>query len=162
MNYDSLSFELMRQFHDHLYWYIQGFFLLMLVISVLYRIQKGKPLHHRNPDESLFAERLVSGTSFRTWFSRIGGARRSLVVALTPEHLIVRPIFPFTLLFIPELFGLENTIPLTHLREVKDSRLWGRDGVEITFENTGGAPERLWLRLRRREAFYHALHASLA
>lgn len=151
----------MHQLADNFIWISTTCMGLVLTGSILYRIWKGKPLLRRAPGRSLFTESQVSGTSFRTWYSKLAAARYALVVSVTQEHLIVYPIFPFNLFFLPEICGLEYTIPLARLREVKSARWLGRDGVEVAFATSEDRQERFWLRLRRRDAFLDLLQASL-
>jgi hypothetical protein len=127
-----------------------------LLLSVIDRRRRGKPLWYDDPPAPLFKERFASGYSHRTWYAKAGGARNALVVIVTHEALIVRPLFPFHLFFrLPELLGLEHTIPAARLGDVTPTE----DAPEVAFENVGGEAERLTLRLSRRDDFLKALSA---
>jgi hypothetical protein len=59
-----------------------------VVASVLYRRSRGKPIMFRGVPDALFVESAASGHSNRSWFTKLGGASRCLVVAVTGNRLI--------------------------------------------------------------------------
>jgi hypothetical protein len=77
--------------------------LLWLGASFAYRKYKNKPILAEKPANAAFLETWTSGRSNRNLLTKIGGARNCLFVAVTRESLIVRPHFPFSLLFLPEI-----------------------------------------------------------
>ena len=132
-----------------------GFWVLA---SVLYRLRQGKPLLPRRPRPAEFGESWVSGRSMRDAWTRFGGARNCLQVALTHEALIVRPCFPFNLIFMPELLDLEHCIARRNILGVRrvDSRLFGAE-IEIAFHDTDRRERQLRLFPRQAEALLEAL-----
>jgi hypothetical protein len=46
------------------------------------------------PEEIRFHEGMASGRSFKTFFTRIGGARKCLRVTVTNTEVWIRPFFP--------------------------------------------------------------------
>ena len=130
---------------------------LVIAASVVYRKSNGKPVWYRKAEDALYAEKWASGNSHRTWYTKLGGARNALSVAITPSHLVVRPLFPFNLMFLPEVYGLEATVPLDRVRAVEPGRQFGRDVVDVEFEGASGEVERYTLGLRRQDEFLTAL-----
>ena len=137
-----------------------GWMALVVVASVFYRRAKGRPIWYPDEARTLFVEKRASGNSHRTWYTKLGGANNVLFVAVTPEALVVRPHFPFNLMFIPEMYGLESRVPLGQLRSVETTRKMGQDVVDIEFETLSGATERVTLRLRHRAGFLEALSTA--
>ena len=142
---------------------VWGWMGFVILASILYRRSKGKPIWYLKETQVLFSEKRVSGNSHRTWYTKLGGANNALFVAVTPDVLVVRPHFPFNLMFIPEIYGLESRIPLSQLRSVDPRRKMGQDIIDIEFETAEGQRERLSLGLRHRARFLEALRkAALA
>jgi hypothetical protein len=81
-----------------------------IAASVLYRRARGKPIMSWDVPDAVFIEGTASGHSNRTWLTKLGGAHRCLVVAVTGTRLIIRPRFPCNLMFLPEVYGLEHDI----------------------------------------------------
>ena len=87
----------------------------------------------------------------------MGGARNALFVGVSPESVYVLPQFPFNLLFLPEIYGLEHVIPRGQIRRaVSVSSLLGNE-VRVEFNGASGASNELALKLRRPEQFLHAI-----
>jgi len=91
----------------------------MLWASVAYRRSRGKPIFFTRVENAAYAESNASGHSNRTWFTRLGGANRVLVVAVVDRRLVIRPRFPFNLLFMPEIYGLEHEVPLDQITSIQ-------------------------------------------
>ena len=86
--------------------------LFMAVLSAIYRTNKGKPVFFWTVPDADFIVHFASGHGGRSPFLAIARARACLVVALAHGRFIVRPWFPFTLLFLPEFLGIECDVPL--------------------------------------------------
>ncbi len=112
--------------------------------SVWYRRSKGKPIFPSKPGGTVFFERFGSGRSNSSIFTKLGGARNCLSVAITDSALIVQPIFPFNLLFLPEIFGFEYNIPKGAIRAVAENK--GAITVEFKTPDLGERSITLWLR----------------
>ncbi len=133
--------------------------LAVALASVVYRKAKVKPLRVVEPAHPLFMERWTSGRSLRNLIGRLGGARNCLFVAVTQHDFIVRPHFPFSLLFLPEIYGLEVAVPRSSVRGVElRSGVLG-DRVLLTLEGSPGASYQFELRLRAPKDFVLALSA---
>src|SRR5688572_2791074 len=62
------------------------------------------------PEEHIrFQERAASGSSHKTMFTKLGGARNCLHVTVTDTEVQIRLFFPFSLL--AQQFDLEHRIP---------------------------------------------------
>lgn len=127
--------------------------------SILYRRNSGKPLFPRAPDNAVFAEAWRSGRSLRNPLSRIGGGRGCLLVYVADEALTIVPQFPFNLMFLPDIFGLETTIPIT---DIKVTRTKGLLGAQLLLTIEGVKPQRFEIRLHDQQSFLDALESRAA
>lgn len=128
-----------------------GWITLAVVISIADRKRRGKPVFPKIPADALFSERGCSGRSLDTPWGRIGGARNCLLVALTPKRLVIVPVFPFNLIFLPEIYGLDHNVSVPTIRDVVNRRgIWGR-ALTITYANP--KVRRVGLRLRQPDQF---------
>lgn len=131
--------------------------LLWGVASIIYRHSRGKAILPSKPKNSLFYEGWASGHSNTNIFTKLGGARNCLLVAVTPDSLIIQPRLPFNLMFLPEIYGLEYRIPGLNIRAVeKKGRIFGK-GVEIQFIDVGGDEKSVRLYLKRTDDFLTAI-----
>lgn len=124
--------------------------------SVLHRRRRGKPIFPSAPADAVFLEKKASGASKKNILTVLGGASGCLIVAVTPSHLMVRPMFPFNLMFLPEVYGLEFEIPLRSLRAVDErDTILGRV-LEIEFDSEPKTA-RIELRLKDAAGFLRAI-----
>jgi len=130
--------------------------LLVIGASILLRRRAGKPIFPRNPEDARFSERGCSGRSHRTLLTRIAGASRCLLVAVTDEQLIVCPSFPFNLMFLPECYDLEHVIPAAAIREVEDQHGLFRRSIIVSFDDPD--PRQIALRVHDPDALLAALN----
>ena len=131
--------------------------LLWVVASIIYRNSRGKAILPSKPKNSLFYEGWASGHCNTNIFTKLGGAHNCLLVAITPDSLIIQPRFPFNLMFLPEIFGLEYRIPGLNIRAVeKKGRIFGK-GVEIKFIDVGDGEKSVRLYLKRTNDFLVAI-----
>lgn len=124
-----------------------------IAVSIIYRRIHDKPIIPRMPSGTRYKERAASGWDDGNWLRRLGGANRCLMVAVTDRELIVTPFFPFTLLFLPEMYGLELRVPLAGIRNIGSGRRLFRDCVLVETAND----RKLGLILRDPEAFIRAV-----
>lgn len=124
-----------------------------ITASVLYRRSAGKPIWARLPGQARFKERAASGWGDNSLFGRMGGARNCLMVAVTDQEIVVTPFSPFTLLFMPEMFGLEMRAPLSQVRLIERRSRFLREAVIVELWND----KRLGLYLFKPDAFEAAL-----
>jgi len=117
---------------------------MVVLASILYRHHLGKPIHPRLPSNAVFAERGASAPF----------ASRCLLVSVTETELAFVPQFPFNLMFLPEIYRLERTIPLAAIKQVDTPKRLLGCNVVVTY---GDRRRVLRLRLREPLAFIEAL-----
>lgn len=128
-----------------------------IVASIVHRRRRGKPIFPKRPSDAVFWQGRASGRSHRTWWSLMGGASNCLQVAVTPGRLIVRPMFPFTLMFLPEIYGLEYDLPLGAVRSVSEGRILLTRTLLLELNIPGKGDEMVELKLKDPDAFVRAL-----
>lgn len=128
-----------------------------LLASICYRAWKGKR-RLTIPDLDLtFSEKWVSGVSHKSLLTRLGAASNCLVVELSRNALVVRPMFPFNLMFFAEVYDLEHFIPKDKIKRIQPGEEHGGKGnVVLEFEAPGGE-KRIELILRKRQEFLRAV-----
>jgi hypothetical protein len=129
--------------------------VLVIAASIAFRRRRGKPIFPKAPAEAIFSERGCSGRSLNTPWARIGGAKNCLLVALTPQELTIVPTFPFNLVFLPEIYGLEHNLGISAIGEVVDRG--GLLGRYVTLSYADPKLGRVELRLQHREEFLQCL-----
>ncbi len=135
---------------------IFGWLAFVVVASVVVRKLRGKPIWYP-PANGRFVERMVSGVSHKAWYTRMARVRNALVVVVTDEHLLVRPFFPFNLMFLAEIYDLEHQIPLDRIESVEAVRRSFRPGLEVTYRRQDNTQSKLTLHLSNDEGFKAAL-----
>ncbi len=123
--------------------------------SIYYRQRSGKPVVPRAPEGAVFIEAWCSGHSLANLLTRLGGARNCLLVYVADRALTITPVFPFNLMFLPEIYGLEVAAPLADVtvESVKDGLL----GKRITLVIRGPKPRRFELWVKDRDGLRAAL-----
>jgi hypothetical protein len=114
--------------------------------SIVYRLQKSKPILKSEFSEPRFSDKWCSGRSDRNALARLAIAKNILWVTVTNKELHVSPHFPFSLIFLPEAFGLDHRIPgrtILDVQEVSSTSL-GR-GVLVKYRHATGDEENLEL-----------------
>lgn len=120
--------------------------VFVIGVSVAFRRSKGKPVFPTVPDDAVYVDKWASGR----W------ASNCLLVTITDKALSVVPKFPFNLMFLPEIYGLERTIQVRSIREVRRLRGFGLgNNVAVDY----GEAE-LRLKVRNPQAFVDALARS--
>lgn len=123
-----------------------------VAVSVVYRRVQDKPIFARSPESCLFEENRTSGRELGS-FREIGGANNALKVCVTQDTLYIMPCFPFSLMFLPEVWGLEHRIALRQIERIdRRSSIFGRS-VVVTVRNG----EKVELRLRNPGGFIRAI-----
>ena len=116
--------------------------------SIGYRRVAGKPILFFSLDRARFLERTASGHSNDNLLRRIGGAANCLVVGIVDDRFVVRPFFPFNLLFLPEIYALEHDIPLSRIREVVLGRFLFWKQAVVSFDDERGRSRSMTLYLK--------------
>lgn len=126
----------------------------VVVASIVYRIYKAKGIPKIPPQDILFEERWASGASHKNFLTKMGGARNCLSILLSRTALIIRPQFPFNLMFLPEIYDLEHSISRSKIRNISDG---SGKSVFIDYELDNGSTRRISLALRKKDEFLHAV-----
>lgn len=129
---------------DWFFWFAPAWLMFLVLLSVWFRRTRGKAIITKIPATALYSERSASATM----------ASNCLIVAVTPDALIVTPRFPFNLMFLPEVYGLEHDIPLSTISDASAARAWWGGNVSVSY---GEQPRRLRLKVRDPAAFVDAL-----
>lgn len=111
-----------------------------IAASVWFRRANGKVIVPQKPTDAVFCEDWRSGRSLRKGLTRIGGARNCLLIYVSNGQLVVTPRFPFTLMFLPELYGLDLRVPTALVASIEPvQRVWDR-ALRISFHSSDLAP----------------------
>ncbi len=121
-----------------------------IAASIWFRRANGKPINPKRPLVTAFCADWCSGRSLRNVLTRIGGARNCLLVYVSDDQLIVTPRFPFTLMFLPEIYGLDLTTPVASIASVEPVQHFGGRALRVSFCLGGPAPIELKLHDERR------------
>ena len=78
-----------------------------------------------------------------------------MLVALAPRRLTIIPIFPFNLIFLPEIYGLDHSFDISAIQQVADRK--GILGRHLTITYADPKIRRVELRLRHHDAFVGSL-----
>jgi len=91
--------------------------------------------------------------------TRIGGGRNCLLVYVADGALTIIPVFPFNLMFLPEIYGLETTAPIS---DVKVSYVSGLFGKRLLLTIEGLRQQRFEVQLHDEQGFRDALESKKA
>ena len=130
---------------------------LWILASVVYRVSRGKTVIPFRPKDTLFCEGWASGHSNRSLLTKLGGARNCLLVAVTPDALVIQPRFPLNLMFLPEIYDLEHRIIGPNIRRIGRRKSIFGEGIDIQFIDAGGEERSVTLYLRSPEDFLKAV-----
>ncbi|MFM7507370.1 MAG: hypothetical protein ACKO3M_12615 [Rubrivivax sp.] len=89
--------------------------------------------------------------------ARLNTRRSNLKVQVFADRLDIRPHFPFTVGFVPELYDLDRTIALRDMRSAVIQGGWRRQLVEFVCTDANGDEAVLQLLLRKAPAFLQAV-----
>ena len=155
----------MNRSSDSKFKWIRFIFLAMMVtavtliaVSILYRLQKGKPIFMPRFADVDFKETWRSGRSDRRFSSNLSEASGILWIVVVQDRLQVSPHFPFTLAFIAEALGWDHVVPGKSILDVRraDSAT-GPGTVKIRYRHMTGDEETLHLVVQDRKVFVAAL-----
>jgi hypothetical protein len=103
----------------------------ILLLSFVYRKLSGKHIVMPDDnDELVYKDRWISGHSFNI-FRIIGGARNCLWVQVKKDTVSIAPHFPFSLLFLPEIWGCEWHFKKSDIIKIEENIL----GVVVSYKN---------------------------
>jgi len=113
---------------------------VVVAASIWYRRSKEKPIFPSMAADAAFGQRGCSGRSLGGAFSRMGGANNCLLVMVQKNYLIVTPQFPFNLMFLPEIYGLDIEAPIESVTAIRPIKTLVRKALRIEFVSGGPAP----------------------
>jgi hypothetical protein len=106
-----------------------------IAASIWFRRANGKPIIPQKPTDAVFCEDWCSGRSLRNGLTRIGGARNCLLIYVSDGQLVVTPRFPLTLMFLPEIYGLDLRTSIASIASVEPvQHFWGRT-LRVSFHS---------------------------
>jgi hypothetical protein len=129
---------------------------VFIFTTIFYRAWRGKKQLVLPEADIVFSEKWVSGSSSPSTLTKLGGAANCLSVELSKQALVIRPMFPFNLTFLPKMYDLEHFIPKNKIKRVQQADNDDKGRVIIEFESASGE-KRIELSLRRRPDFLRAL-----
>jgi hypothetical protein len=97
---------------------------VLFVASAVQRARAGKPILFFGVSDAEFIEHTASGSTLLPPWRRFLNANGCLVVAVARERLVIRPFFPFNMMFTPELLRLEYDVHVV---------FWDDDGERCEF-----------------------------
>jgi hypothetical protein len=132
-----------------------AFALFWNVVGVAFmlwkRKRRGLVLPKVSDPDVVFSERFASGSSHKSWMTRLGGASNCLTVVVTRSQLAITTFFPFTAF--AGTYDLEHLIPISDITNLTPK---GRI-TELEFQKSDGTRRKLSLRLRDTAGFLRAL-----
>jgi hypothetical protein len=130
---------------------------LWFVASIAWRAFAGKPFFAMRRPNSTFDQRWASGRVGTGLLARLSTARNCLHIQVSEGTLHIHPHFPFTLGFLPEIYDLDQAVPLSAIQGA--AILGGKrvKAVEVRFRTPTGEEETLQLLLKGAEGFVHAV-----
>ena len=132
-----------------------GVLFLWVALSIIYRRMSGKPLVASAHPGSVFAERWMSARIGTGLLARLGTARNCMHVQVTGSELHLHPHFPFTIGFMPEIYGLDLVVPLERISSATITGGNYAQVVEVVYRTSGGELNTIQLLLRNAESFIH-------
>jgi hypothetical protein len=144
-----------------LFWIVGILWIVgLFAVSVIYRRMTRKPVLFFTVPKAIFIRHTASGFCLDKWWRRLGGASNCLVVAISQQRLIIRPLTPFNLMFMPEFYGLEYDVPLNKIVTVSPYRYFSRSGLRVVLRDAEGACHGIVLFLQMPQEFLKHLPAD--
>ena len=132
---------------------------VIFLASIIVRRLQRRPIFPRAPEGAVFSESMASGRS--DGWRGLGGAGYCLMVWIDRETLTIVPFFPFNLMFVGAIWGLEQSIPRREVIQVKSHAGILRRTVVVTYRRNLET-RHFTLVLRNSEVFVRLLERSLA
>ena len=131
--------------------------LLWIVSSIAYRLYFRKPIFASTLPGMSFSENWVSVRMGTGIIARLGVARNCIQVQVSTTHFMIHPHFPFTIGFMPEVYDLDLTIPLSKVRSATILSAGRAKAVEVRYVKDDGSDGTAQLLLRHAEPFVQAV-----
>lgn len=132
----------------------------VLILSVGYRLYRGKPIFRPDFPDARFLETWRSGSSNPSLVTKLSGARNVLWIAVTQGELWVSPHFPFNLMFLPEALHLDFRVPGRGILDVTErSSGLAEHPVQVRFRHATGDEDSFEIMVQDIDAFRKAVAA---
>lgn len=129
----------------------------VFVFGAFHRVRSGEPLFPHKPANADFYESGASGRNLRNVVSRLGGARRCLIVTVVDGRLMTDTMFPLNLFPIGRLYGISIAIRLAEITRIERGR---RAMIGETVSVHWAGEEGYEFRVRDPDALIRALDPS--
>lgn len=117
------------------------------------RKQRGQ--FQQPPDGILYEEKMASGRSMKTWYTRLGGANNCLRLVITNSELWVTLIFPFSAM--ADRLDLEHRIALKAIKPVQLQSSFLRKSLRVSFQGQDHEEHTIEVTPRHMDRFASAL-----
>ncbi len=131
--------------------------VLWFALSVACRLALGKPIFASRLADDGFVERWASGRTGSGLMARLSRARNCLHVQVCCGAIHVHPHFPFTLGFVPEIYGMDHIVPLDAVQSATIVGGVFAKAVEVKYLLPDGQAQVLHLLLKNAEGFIRAV-----
>ena len=155
----------MQPLHDFLQHNFHWLFLFCFVWAVVafgflyFRHKRTGIVFPQVPPGSIrFEERAASGCSYKTAFTKLGGARNCLQITVTDTEVWIRTFFPFSAL--AQQFDLEHRIPRASITSVQPKQSAFVRAILLDYRDDRGQTHRLSLALKKPDDFLSALSSQ--
>lgn len=117
--------------------------------------QTGVVFPHVPPERIRFEERAASGRSYKSMFTKLGGARNCLHVTVTDTEVWIRTSFPFAVF--AQQCDLEHRIPRASIINIESGKSAFVRNIILDYRDERGQAHRLSLTLRKPDDFLRAV-----
>ena len=149
--------ENVRDPHNVLFW-VQVVPMVLFVGYMLQRYVMGLTTRPQfNKQDVVYQEYFASGSSYKNFLTKLGGASNCLRLVVTDKVLWVTSWFPFSLF--AALYDLEHVIPFRSVRFIKGKRSLSVQSLLVTYTDEGGNSRTLRIKPKNTAAFLEALQA---
>ena len=137
-----------------------GGLVAWFALSIVYRKWNGKHIFATKEPGALFSERWASGRNGSGFIARLSTAKNCLHVQVSAKGLRIGPHFPITLGFVPEVYAMDQWIPIAEIQDVSVLEERRLTAIEVAYRAPGGKTGVLQLLLRNGRAFQEAVHRA--
>jgi hypothetical protein len=146
--------------HFELFFALSFLWVLAFVAFCAWRRLRAGPTHPPfSGSDVRFSEKYVSGSSDKSLFTRLGGARNALAVTVSKDALLVEPVGIFKWLMPTGFNDLEHYVPRSDILRVETASTLGRNTVRIEIRGRDGTTRTLDLAVRKHDELLFALRS---
>lgn len=125
--------DLIRFLEEHFLqiWFVFLAITLFNIVSLWYKRKKRDSIFPNiSQGQIIYKENFASGRSYKSLKTKLGNAQNCLSITVTRNELWIAPFFPFSLF--AQMYDLEHRIKKEWIREVKETKAFGKRGFIIT------------------------------